>query len=200
MFFSNNYRKSSVSYQKTQMQMQMNSIPIQYSNPARIQQVSPEPTPPVPQVKLKWGKPIWTFFHTMAQKMKDEYFTVLIGGFMKMIVSICSVLPCPVCSKHAIEYINSININNIRSKNDLINFFYNFHNVVNKKKGYPMFRREDVIKTYENANTYAVIQEFMFHFEDKQRSSKLIVDDFLRRRVTPEIKTWINTHIQYFSP
>ena len=198
MIFSNNYRKSSVSYQKTQMQL--NSIPIQYNNPTRIQSVSPEPIPVAPVVKLKWGKPIWTFFHVMSQKMKDEYFTVLIGGFMKMIVSICSVLPCPVCSKHAIEYINSVNINNIRTKNNLIDFFYNFHNDVNKRKGYQMFRREDVVSTYENANTYAVIREFMFHFEDRHRSTKLIVDDFLRRRATPEIKTWINTHIQYFSP
>ncbi len=63
-----------------------------------------------------------------------------------------------------------------------------------------MFRREDVVSTYENANTYPVIREFMFHFEDRHRSTKLIVDDFLRRRVTPEIKTWINTHIQYFNP
>ena len=199
MIFSNNYRKSSVSYQKTQMQL--NSIPIQYNNMTRIQSVSQEPAPPAaPAVKLKWGKPIWTFFHVMSQKMKDEYFTVLIGGFMKMIVSICSVLPCPVCSKHAIEYINSVNINNIRTKNNLIDFFYNFHNAVNKRKGYPMFRREDVESTYENANTYAVIREFMFHFEDRHRSTKLIVDDFLRRRATPEIKTWINTHIRYFNP
>lgn len=198
MIFSNNYRKSSVSYHKTQMQL--NSIPIQYNNPTRIQSVSPEPIPAAPIVKLKWGKPIWTFFHVMSQKMKDEYFTLLIGGFMKMIVSICSVLPCPVCSKHAIEYINSVNINNIRTKNNLIDFFYNFHNAVNMRKGYPMFRREDVVSTYENANTYAVIREFMFHFEDRQRSTKLIVDDFLRRRATPEIKTWINTHIQYFNP
>ena len=198
MIFSNNYRKSSDSYQKTHMQL--NSIPIQYNNPQRIQHVPQEPNPVVPQIKLKWGKPIWTFFHVMAQKIKEEYFTVLISGFMKMIVSICSVLPCPTCSKHAIEYINSVNINNIRTKNNLIDFFYNFHNAVNRRKGYPMFRREDVVSTYENANTYAVIREFMLHFEDRQRSTKLIVDDFLRRRATPEIKTWINTHIQYFNP
>jgi hypothetical protein len=123
MIFSNNYRKSSVSYQKTQMQL--NSIPIQYSNPTRIQPVSQEPIPAAPVVKLKWGKPIWTFFHVMSQKMKDEYFTLLIGGFMKMIVSICSVLPCPVCSKHAIEYINSVNINNIyHSKKSVVRNFF----------------------------------------------------------------------------
>ena len=58
MIFSNNYRKSSVSYQKTQMQL--NSIPIQYNNPTRIQPVSQEPAPPAaPAVKLKWGKPIF---------------------------------------------------------------------------------------------------------------------------------------------
>jgi hypothetical protein len=38
----------------------------------------------------------------------------------------------------------------------------------------------------------------MFHFEDRQRSSKLLAEDFIRRRVIPQVKTWINTNIQYF--
>jgi len=132
--------------------------------------------------------------------MNEEHFHLIIGGFMQMITSICSVLPCPVCSKHAIEYLNSKNTNNIRSKQELIQFFHAFHNSVNERKGYPIFPLESVVSTYENANTYAVIREFMFHFEDRHRSAKLIVDDFMRRRIVPQVKTWINTNIQYFKP
>jgi len=62
---------------------------------------------------MKWGKPIWTFFHVTAQKMKSEYFTAIIKDYFNYIVLICSVLPCPVCSDHASQYMRSININNI---------------------------------------------------------------------------------------
>ena len=206
MIFSNNYRKTSLSYQKSQMIMNNNKP---YITPIAVPTLTPSapkapgsssnssPSAPNP-VKLKWGKPIWTFFHVMAQKMKDEHFHILIPGFMQMIVSICSILPCPICSKHAIEYINSTNINNIRSKTDLIDFFHRFHNAVNQRKGYAFFPRENVVATYENLSTYLVIREFMFHFEDRHRSTKLMAEDFLRRRVVPQVKTWINTNIQYF--
>ena len=188
MIFSNSYRKSSVSYQ--QMKMAQPSL----YTPNR--QVVQDPPP----VKLKWGKPIWTFFHVMAQKMRSEHFPLIIGDFMRIISLICNVLPCPVCSKHAIEYINSVNINNIRTKDDLRQFFYAFHNTVNKRKGYPIFSQDAVVSTYENMNTFLVCKEFMFHFEDRQRSTKLIADDFIRRRTVPQVKMWINANIQYFEP
>lgn len=198
MIFSNNYRRTSLSYQKSQMIM--NNIKPYIAPVVAVPTpvVTPPTLTPSSSVKLKWGKPIWTFFHVMAQKMKDEHFHILIPGFMQMIVSICSILPCPICSKHAIEYINSTNINNIRSKTDLIDFFHRFHNAVNQRKGYAFFPRENVVATYENLSTYLVIREFMFHFEDRHRSAKLMAEDFLRRRVVPQVKTWINTNIQYF--
>ena len=191
MIFSSSYKRSSNSYQQ---QSKMFAAPIQ--RPQTQNNAVVEQTPP--PVKLKWGKPIWTFFHTMAQKIRAEYFHLIIGDFLKMIMSVCSVLPCPVCSKHAMEYIRSVNVNNIRTKEQLIDFFHAFHNSVNQRKRYPIFPRESVDAEYTSKNTYYVIHEFMYHFEDKQRSAKLIVDDFLRRRIVPEVKTWINTNIQYF--
>jgi hypothetical protein len=195
MIFSSSYKRSSISYQQ---QTKMFAAPIQIHRPHTQNNIVVEQTPP--PVKLKWGKPIWTFFHTMAQKMRGEYFHLIIGDFMRIITSICSVLPCPVCSKHAMEYIRASNVNNIRTKEQLIDFFHAFHNSVNQRKGYPFFPRESVVAEYAGKNTYYVIHEFMYHFEDKQRTTKIIVDDFLRRRIVPQVKAWINTNIQCFEP
>jgi hypothetical protein len=96
------------------------------------------------------------------------------------------------------EYIRASNVNNIRTKEQLIDFFHAFHNSVNQRKKYPIFPRDSVAAEYTSKNTYYVIHEFMYHFEDKHRSAKLIVDDFLRRRIVPQVKTWINANIQYF--
>jgi hypothetical protein len=28
---------------------------------------------------MKWGRPIWTFFHVLSKKIKDEYFNLVIN-------------------------------------------------------------------------------------------------------------------------
>jgi hypothetical protein len=93
----------------------------------------------------------------------------------------------------------TININNIRSKDDLINLFYNFHNVVNQRKGYAVLQKDQIPK-YETANTVISIKEFVRAFEDKSRSMKLMADDIARTRISSQFKFWINGNIKYFDP
>jgi len=165
------------------------------------------PPPPKPQVmvvenstpKMRWGRPIWTFFHVTAEKIKPEFFGIVIREYFNYIVLICNILPCPICSQHASEYMRSININNIKTKDDLINLFFNFHNVVNVRKGYPVLAKNS-IPAYNQLNTVSVIQQFMVAFEDKSRSMKLMADDIARARIVAKLKFWINGNIQYFEP
>ncbi len=70
MIFSSSYKRSSISYQQ-QAKLSFNA-PLNIHRPTTQNNIVVEQTPP--PVKLKWGKPIWTFFHTMAQKMRGEYF------------------------------------------------------------------------------------------------------------------------------
>jgi hypothetical protein len=149
--------------------------------------------------KMKWGRPIWTFFHVLSKKIKDEYFNLVINDFFRFVSLICSALPCPVCSAHASQYIKSINFKNIKNKEDLINFFFVFHNAVNQRKGYVVLQKDN-IPAYETANTIAVIKNFVLAFEDKSRSMKLMADDLARARISAQFKTWINQNIQYFDP
>ena len=170
----------------------------------RLQQEQPKPTPimlsdPVAQSKMKWGKPIWTFFHVSAHKMKPEYFNLIIKEYLNFIVLVCNTLPCPVCSSHASEYLRAINLNNIKTKDDLINLFFTFHNSVNLRKGVQVFSREQV-PSYENANTIIAVKMFVNAFEDKTRSVKLMADDLVRMRIVEKFKNWINANIQYFEP
>ena len=193
-------------HRKTTQQIQQAS-PIRMQFKYRIPQMRIAPSQvPLPEVrpqdelpKMKWGRPIWTFFHVMAQKVKPEYFNLVIKEFLRFVSLICSTLPCPICSTHATEYMRSINFNNIRTKDDLINLFFTFHNVVNQRKGYPVLQK-DQIPNYESANTVAVLKDFMHAFEDKSRSMKLIADDLARGRIASQLKFWINENIKYFNP
>ena len=196
--FSLTRRKTTPHHQPPQqsiMQFGYRQLPVLAVRPVSTPVIQPQDSLP----KMKWGRPIWTFFHVMAQKVKPEYFNLIIKDFMKYILLICGTLPCPICSTHAIEYMRAININNIRFKDDLINLFYNFHNVVNQRKGYAVLQKEQIPK-YETANTIISIKEFVRAFEDKTRSMKLMADDIARSRISSEFKFWINENIKYFDP
>ena len=150
--------------------------------------------------KMKWGQPIWTFFHLLAHKVKDEDFAVIRSELLNTIFSICTVLPCPVCSEHAKRYLQAINFNNIRTKQDLKIMLCNFHNEVNKKKGYAIFNAENLNETYDDMNFVNSINLFIYHFEDKHRSAKLMADDMIRTRISSVVKKWILQNIQHFTP
>jgi hypothetical protein len=200
--FSNVHRKTARSFQpQPAPQSLLMPVRMQFAYRQVPVPVVKQLPPPLPDTlpKMKWGRPIWTFFHVMAQKMKPEYFPLVIKEFIRYVLLICATLPCPICSTHASEYMRAINMNNIRSKEDLIQLFYNFHNVVNQRKGYAVLQK-DQIPQYENANTVIVMKEFVRAFEDKSRAMKLMADDLSRARISSQLKFWINENIKYFDP
>jgi hypothetical protein len=101
---------------------------------------------PKEETKMTWGEPIWFLFHTLAQKVKPESFSIVRVELLNNIFSICANLPCPVCTNHAIEYLNKINFNTIQTKEDVIKMLFIFHNEINKRKNIPLFNYDDVEK------------------------------------------------------
>ena len=178
-----------------------NRKPVEQQRNISAQQ-APQQRAPTPSdgAKMKWGKPIWTFFHLLAHKVKDEDFNLIRSDLLNTIYSICSVLPCPICSEHATRFLKTINFNNIRTKNDLKLLICNFHNDVNKRKGYPIFNATALDEMYDQMNFVNAINLFIFHFEDKHRSAKLMADDMMRSNISKSVKNWIRQNIQHFTP
>lgn len=169
-----------------------------------IQQTAIDLTPqgqPPPKIekKMKWGEPTWFLFHTMAEKINDEKFPILRLNILNIISLICNNLPCPDCSKHATEYMNKINPSSIQTKQDLKLMLFQFHNVINQKKGFPLFSINDLDTKYSSANTINIIQHFMVFFQDKHFSIRMIANDMHRSRVANQLKTWFNNNLQYFN-
>lgn len=152
----------------------------------------------VPGKKVKWGEPTWFLFHTLSVKIKESHFQSIRSPLLNQIYAICVNLPCPDCANHAKTYLDGINFNTIQTKNDLKQFLYTFHNIVNKRKGYPLFPYEEVDKKYVMANTTRIIQNFMTHFSDRNRGIKLLATDLYRQRLCETLKDWFNTHISAF--
>ena len=166
--------------------------------------------PTVPQIaiptkvtekKVKWGPAVWFALHTLAEKIKEESFSKVREPLLKWIYDICTHLPCPDCSMHAKTYLDALNFNTIQSKHDLKRMIFEFHNSVNKRKGYSQFPIEELDAKYSTAITMNILKNFISFFEDrKHRSVKLIATDLHRALICNEFKKWINENIQYFSP
>jgi len=157
------------------------------------------PVEPPPK-KMKWGEPTWFLLHTLAYKIKDEYFQQLRVELLDIIYAICSNLPCPACANHAAEYLKSIHYTTIRTKQELINMLYKFHNEVNKKKGFAIFPYEELEPKYSSAVTKNIIFNFMLYFQDKNKNVHMIANDMFRAKQVVILKQWFNNNFKYFNP
>lgn len=151
-------------------------------------------------VKMPWGSSTWFLFHTLAHKVKEEYFNQIKFQLFEMIKNICYNLPCPVCAVHARSYIDKINVNSIQSKEDLKKILFDFHNVANSKKKVELFKYEDLNNKYSTAITFNIIKNFFVFFQDKSYNVKLLNGEFHRNRIIFLIKNWFNKNIQFFDP
>jgi hypothetical protein len=160
-------------------------------------QPSPETPSPTPK-KMKWGEPTWFLLHTLSVKVKESEFKSIRADLLNRIYAICINLPCPDCANHAKMYLDSINFNTIQTKEDLKVMLYNFHNNVNKKKGYPFFPYDQLNEKYSLAITNNIIRNFMIHFSDRNRSLKLLATDLHRLQLCDTLKKWFNERISCF--
>jgi hypothetical protein len=199
---NNNFNKNTiimpykVYYKKP---VQINSVESNVYNNVEpsVQNVAASST--INKKKMKWGEPTWFLFHTLAEKVKDEYFQSIRYELLNTIVIICKNLPCPDCANHASEYMKKVDFNSIRTKQDLKLMLFQFHNVVNQKKQFPLFSINDLDSKYSNANLVNIIQTFMFHFQDKSHSIRMIANDLYRSRIADQLKLWFNNNIQHFN-
>ena len=73
-----------------------------------------------------WGPITWYFFHALAEKVKEEHFSTEKDNILNCFKTVSQSLPCPECRAHAQHNWNTFRIQNIQTKNDLKNFFWNF--------------------------------------------------------------------------
>jgi len=148
--------------------------------------------------KMKWGEPTWTMFHTIAAKIKPEYYSQFRGELLNIIQMVSTTLPCPICAAHASEYTKRVTEAQIATQYDLQKFLWAFHNSVNQRKGQPFFPFEQLHETYYNKNTRDVLHKFIDVHSDKHTSFRMISDDFYRIKIIKFLKTWFINNITAF--
>jgi len=147
---------------------------------------------------LTWGPPTWYFLHTLTDKIKEEHLSKIRLNILKNIYAICTNLPCPECSQHAKTYLDNLNFNIIKTKDDFKNMIYTFHNSVNSKKGKPLFNRNDLDSTYENNVLTTTFYNFLIKFKDRHASNRFIHEDLYRSKLASSIVSWFKENQEYF--
>jgi hypothetical protein len=172
-------------------------MPIVTINPP-IKQI--DPPKPIKKERVKemlWGEPTWFLFHTLAEKIKDEYFVQLKNELVSFIKQICNNLPCPDCAQHATRFMNGVNFDAILNKTQLKVFFYNFHNELNRRKEYDVFEFPDIEK-YKNAVTINIVKNFLYHFGKKSYSVRLDVNSHHRSLLLKNFRVWLEQYYYCF--
>ncbi len=147
---------------------------------------------------MEWGYYTWLLFHTLAEKIKDHEFMNERDNLILYIRNICSVLPCPDCSNHAIHMLKHYNYNHIYDKESFKKFIFEFHNIVNKRKQYKI---EDysILKMYEKAILYKILYAWDHYFTVKGVNNRMITENMNRNRVKKRFIKYMNDNKHKFN-
>tara|TARA_R110002072_G_scaffold178994_2_gene334939 strand:- start:207 stop:662 length:456 start_codon:yes stop_codon:yes gene_type:complete len=133
--------------------------------------------------KQQWGNATWYLFHTLAEKLKPE-FSSEASELFRQIKLLCGNLPCPDCTNHATETLNSANVRAINNRENIIEFIWQFHNKVNARTGKPQFTREECKRKYSCAITRIIFTNFISVFKMNARNDKAMMHSYRRQKST----------------
>jgi hypothetical protein len=146
-----------------------------------------------------WGPPHWNFFHTFAEHLRETSYSQIGPILFQFFFRVCRHLPCPDCSAHAVRFLGKVNTRTLRTKSDLKNLMYVFHNFVNKRKNKSMFSQMELENTYRRKNIVHVFQRFL-HVFNTRGNMNLLSESFQRDFVIRDLKKWFRGNFQHFLP
>ena len=149
--------------------------------------------------KSLWGPPCWSMMHVLATRIKKEDFENKKESLWLVINEICNNLPCPECRQHAVSLMRQTKKESIlKSKDNLELFLFDFHNLVNKKKGLKLFTKEEYNLKYKKENIRDIVFNFINIFNASARNNNLMTDAFHRQRFIQKFIAWINVNKESF--
>jgi len=150
-------------------------------------------TPEKNMKKKEWANAVWFLFHTLAEKIKEEYCPAELSILFGHVTSICNNLPCPDCQGHAMLVVNKADKRTVTaSKENFKNFLWQFHNGVNQRIKLPYFSKQQLDDKYKMAKTSAIVQNFIQIMSRTANNEKVMMHAFHR-------KLYIKTFIDYMN-
>jgi len=146
----------------------------------------------------QWGQPTWIFFHTFIEQIDDDFYSSNHIEILKIIKNICSVLPCPYCKEHAVQYMRKIRPQNVKTREQMRIMLYNFHNRVNIRLNKPLFSQQELTK-YRNIDFIRVIKWFESVMLKNYTLNRAFNEHMFRKRTIKSTVDFIKRNIIHFS-
>ncbi|MDA9216371.1 Erv1/Alr family FAD-linked sulfhydryl oxidase [bacterium] len=106
-----------------------------------------------------WGNLCWYLFHSSAYRLKEDRVD-LIPKFINIFINICHNLPCPDCREHSKKILSRVNFRQIKTKESLVNFLFEYHNIVNKKLKKTEYSRKQHDKLYQRSKLDNILKKW----------------------------------------
>jgi hypothetical protein len=152
-------------------------------------------------MELYWALYTWMLFHALIEKSSEEFYKIKYKEIFNLIRSVCLELPCPVCRRHAIEYLKNINIQHLTTREMFREMLYNFHNNVNARLGKPLYGYNNLV-TYNNYNMAHILVHFKRFFSRRYGGILQIglsSNQNKRISVAINVMTWFKAHWSEFN-
>jgi len=96
-----------------------------------------------------WGPHYWNTLHFIAATYDNSPNQSVKSSMKTFIQSFPVLLPCKECQDNAFNFLKSVNIDKVvESRQELFTFFFNFHNMVNKRLKKPLMKMEEALIRY----------------------------------------------------
>jgi len=146
-----------------------------------------------------WGRIVWIFLHTFAEKINPDFFKSNINICLDLVTNICYNLPCPICSTHARQFLQKHKIRQwIKTKEDFKRYLYMFHNNANTKtrKASP---KADILDMYKRAVFSRVASAFYRTYTGKASVTRAYTDKMSRIGVAKNVMSFLQNNYKFFS-
>ena len=103
-----------------------------------------------------WGKSAWIFLHSVTMAYPVCPTELDKRNMRTFFMSLQNILPCPTCKENFVKHMDQLPLTNnvLGSKEKLIKWLIDFHNLVNKDNGKKQMSYDDVQTLYSDLYGY----------------------------------------------
>lgn len=102
----------------------------------------------------EWGPSGWFFLHSIVSAYPEHPTESEKKHYESFFLSLGPVLPCILCRPHYMEYLQKHPLHKaLDSRPALVQYFFQFHNNVNRRLGKPIQRKSSLSQYFYNSLT-----------------------------------------------
>jgi len=95
-----------------------------------------------------WGPSLWTFLHYLSLSYPENPTTDEQELIYDYLASLQKIIPCEKCRKNFNGHLESMEVEVLQCRDNLVRWLFNVHNLVNTDTGKPQYLYDEFIKKY----------------------------------------------------